>query len=100
MIDIQIIDWALSKMVYVHENEAPMHHDALHAVTLPVLICGCAKVHACAAWYIALYSMKCEMCNEITCVLTLPCDAAKLYHEALCKFTPMICRCKACRRLC
>ncbi len=82
MVDAQLLDWALSKMVCVDANEAPMHHDALHAATLPILIYGCAKVHACAEWLIGLYSIKFVMCNHAPYLLMLPCDAAKLDHEA------------------
>jgi hypothetical protein len=82
MVDVQMIDWAVSKMLCVDADEAPMHHDALHAPTLPILIYGCAEVHACAEWYIALYSMKFVMCNDTACVLTSPRDAAKPRYEA------------------
>lgn len=41
--DVQLMDWALSKMVYVDANEvpmhhAPMHHDALLAATPLILM--------------------------------------------------------------
>lgn len=97
MVDVQMIDWAVSKMLCLDADEAPMHHDALHAAALPILIYGCAKVHACAEWYIVLHSLQCVMYNEIIWVLTLPCNAAKLHHDAICKSTPIISKCMACR---
>ena len=38
MFDVQMVDWALSKMVSVDTTAAPMHHNVLLAAALPLIM--------------------------------------------------------------